>query len=107
MTRKKALQRWETKIGNYEVTPQSTWPIAQYLLKRDEPRALTAIHGPLGLKFLPLEKANAIADCLENQFTLHHLCDKNHERRVKARVQALLEAVDNNPPERIRPCDLQ
>jgi hypothetical protein len=28
---------------------------------------------------------------------LVHLCDENHERRVEARVQALLEAVDNKP----------
>jgi hypothetical protein len=48
-------------------------------------------------KYQPLEKANTIADCLENQFTLHDLCDDNHERRVEARVQALLEAVDSNP----------
>jgi hypothetical protein len=109
MTRKKALERWETKIGNCEVTPQSIWPIAKSLLKRDGPRAPTTIHGPLDLKFLPLEKANAIADCLENQFTPHDLCDDNHKGRVEARVQALLEAVDKNPPppERIQPCDLQ
>jgi hypothetical protein len=48
----------------------------------------------------PLEKANAIADCLENQFAPHDLCDYNHERRVEARVQALLETVDNSPPEK-------
>jgi hypothetical protein len=86
MTQKKVLERWETKISNCEVT---------------------AVHGSLGLKFLPLEKANAIADCLEKQFTPHDLCDENHERRVEARVQALLEVVVNKPPERIRPCDLQ
>jgi hypothetical protein len=63
-------------------------------------QAPTATHGPSGLKFHPLEKANTIADCLENQFTHYDLCDKNHERRVEARVQAQL-------PERIRPCDLQ
>jgi hypothetical protein len=28
----------------------------------------------------------------------HVLCDENHEWRVEARDQALLEAVDNNPP---------
>jgi hypothetical protein len=39
------------------------------------------------------DKANAIADCLENQFTPHDLFDENHERRVEARVQALLEAA--------------
>jgi hypothetical protein len=56
-----------------------------------------------------MDKANAIADCLENQFTPHDLCDENHERRVEARVQALLEAEDNEgppPPQKIQPCDL-
>jgi hypothetical protein len=107
MAWKKALERRETKIGNCEVTPQIVWPNVKSLLTSYEPRAPTAIHGPLGLKFLPLENVNATADCLENQFTPHDLCDENHERRVEARVQALLEAVDNKPPERIRPCDLQ
>jgi hypothetical protein len=72
--------------------------------KRDGPRVPIAIHG---LKFLPLEEASATADCLENQFTPHDVCNENHERRVEARVQALLKAVDNNPPESIRLCDLQ
>jgi hypothetical protein len=76
-------------------------------MKRDGPRAPTAIHGSSGLKFHPLEKANAIADCLKIQFAPHDLCDYNHEWRVEARVQALLETVDNSPPERVRPCDLQ
>jgi hypothetical protein len=67
----------------------------------------SAIHGLLGLHYHPVDKANAIADCLENQFTQHNLCEENHERQVEARVQALLEAVDSNPPERIRPCHLQ
>jgi hypothetical protein len=106
MTRRKALERWESRIGNCEVTPQEIWPIAKSLMKRDGPRAPTAIHGLLGLKFHPLEKANATADCLENLFTPNDLCGENHERRVEAGVQALLESVDNNPPERVRPCDV-
>jgi hypothetical protein len=61
-------------------------------MKRDRPKASTAIHGLSGLEYHPLENANSIADCLENQFTPHDLYD-NHERRVEARVQALLEAV--------------
>jgi hypothetical protein len=48
-------------------------------------------------KYHPEEKANAIVDCLENQFTPHDMCDENHEQRVEAKVQALLEAADNNP----------
>jgi hypothetical protein len=107
MTCKKALERWETKINNTEVPPKAIWPIAKSLLKRDGLRAATAIHGPSVLSFLPSEKSNAIANCLENQFTHHDLCDEKHERRVEARVKALLKAVDNKPPKRTRPCDLQ
>jgi hypothetical protein len=44
-----------------------------------------------------LEKANSAADCLENQFSPHDLCDENRERRVEAGVESPLEAVDNNP----------
>jgi hypothetical protein len=58
--------------------------------------------GILGLKYHPLEKANAIADCFKNQFTPNDLCDENDERRVEARVQALLESVDGSPREGIR-----
>jgi hypothetical protein len=79
-------------------TPQAIWLIAKSLLKRDGPKIPIAIHGASGLTFLPSEKVNAIADCLEIQFTLHDLCDENHERRVKAEIKALLENVDKNPP---------
>jgi hypothetical protein len=107
MTRRKALERWETRIWNCEVTPHAIWPVTKSLMKRDGPKAPTAIHGLLGLKYHPLEKTNATADCLENQFTPNDLCDENHERRVEARVQALLESVENSPSERVRPCDVQ
>jgi hypothetical protein len=60
--------------------------------------ALTVIHGPLGPTFQLADKTNAIADCLEKQFTPNKLCDENHERQVEARVEALLEAEDNDPP---------
>jgi hypothetical protein len=99
MTRKKALEWWETMIGNTEVTHQALWPIAKSLLTRDGPRV------PTGLKFHPSEKANAIADCLETEFTPADWCDKNHEWRVEARVQALLEDVDNSPRQMISQCD--
>jgi hypothetical protein len=71
MARRRALELWETKRGNSE----ATWPIAKSIIKKHGPRAPTVIHGPLGLKSHPLEKANAIADCLKSQFTLHDLCD--------------------------------
>jgi hypothetical protein len=54
----------------------------------------------LGLKYHLVDKANATADCLENQFTPHDLCEENHERQVEARVQALLEAVNSAPPKK-------
>jgi hypothetical protein len=107
MTQRKALERWETRIRNCAVTPHAIWPIAKSIMKKDGPNAPTAIHGLLGLKYHPLEKAIAIADCLENLFTPNDLRDENHERLVEARVQALLESADNSPPERVRPCDIQ
>jgi hypothetical protein len=107
MTRKKALERWETKISSAEVTSQAIRPIVRFLLKRDGPRAPTAIHGASGLKFHPSGKANAIADCLVIQFMPRDLCYENHERLLDARFQALLETVDNKPPQRIKPCDLE
>jgi hypothetical protein len=57
-------------------------------------------------KMLPVRESQRNC-CLENEFTPHDLCDYNHERRVKARVQALLQTVDNSLPERVRPCDIQ
>jgi hypothetical protein len=88
MTCREALERWEKKIVNCEVKPQSIWPIVMSLIKRDVPEAPTAIQGPLGFKYQPIDKANAIAEYFETQFTPHDLCDKNHKRRVEARVQA-------------------
>jgi hypothetical protein len=49
------------------------WLTLKSLKNKDGPRAPTTIHCPLGLKFHPLEKANAISDCLEKQFTPHHV----------------------------------
>jgi hypothetical protein len=72
-------------------------PIAKSRTKRGRPEAPSAIHGPLVLKFLPLDKASGFADWLENQY------EENHERRVEAQAQALLEAVDDSPPEKVRP----
>jgi hypothetical protein len=51
MTQKKALEWWETKLTNAEVTPQAVWPIAKSLANRDGPRAPTAILGLSGPKF--------------------------------------------------------
>jgi hypothetical protein len=105
MTRRKALEWWETNVGNYEVTPQALWPIAKSLMKRDGPKASTAIHGPLGIKYQPSEKVNVIADYLENQFTSHNLGDENHERQVETTVQALVASVSGTPLGIVRPYD--
>jgi hypothetical protein len=44
---------------------------------------------------------------LENQFTPHDLSNKNHKQWVEARVQALIEAVDDTLLDNLRPCDIQ
>jgi hypothetical protein len=97
MNRRRSPERWETKVGNCEVVPQAEWPIAKSLMKRDGPKAPTAVHGPLRITYHPYEKANEIADCLENQFTSRDLCDEKHEREVGTTVQALLASVDGTP----------
>jgi hypothetical protein len=38
LTRRKALELWETKLCNCEATPQALWPIAKSLMKKTEPR---------------------------------------------------------------------
>jgi hypothetical protein len=67
-------------------------------MKMDRPKAPTVIHGPSSCKYHPIERASAIADGLENQFTPYDLCDDKHEWRIQVRFQSVLEAVDNNPP---------
>jgi hypothetical protein len=81
--------------------------MAKILLNRDAPKAPKVVHGFTGLKFFPTEKANAIANCLENRFTHHDLCDEYHERRVETIVQVMLETENIDPPEKIKPCNLQ
>jgi hypothetical protein len=44
-----------------------------------EIRWTNTIHGPLGITYHPNKKVNMIADCSENHFTSHDLCDENHE----------------------------
>jgi hypothetical protein len=107
MTRRKALERWETKVENCEVTSQALWPIAKFPMKRDGSKAPTAIHGSLGITYSSNEKANVIRDFLQNQFTSHDLCDENHERQVETTVQVLLESASGTPLGKLRPCDIQ
>jgi hypothetical protein len=71
-------------------------------MKRDGPKAPTAVHGPLGITYHPNEEASLIADCLENQFTSHGLCDENRERRVETTVQALIASVEGTPMGKVR-----
>jgi hypothetical protein len=74
-------------------------------MKRDGPKAPTAVHGPLGITYHLNEKTNVIVDCLENQFTSHNLCDENHELQVERRVKSLLASVNDSPLGKVRPCD--
>jgi hypothetical protein len=53
----------------------------------------SAIHGLLGPIFHPNDKANMIANCLQNQFRSHELCDYDHRQYVEAKVEALLATV--------------
>jgi hypothetical protein len=58
-----------------EVTPEIIWPTAKSLVTADSPKRPTAIYGISEFKFNSLNKSNAIADFLENQFLSQDLCD--------------------------------
>jgi hypothetical protein len=75
-------------------------------MKRDGPKAPTAIHGPLEMTYELNEKVNVIASYLENQFTSHDLCDENHARLVETTVKALLASVSGILLGKVRPCDV-
>jgi hypothetical protein len=70
---------------------KQSWQIAKSHLKRyglqEKP---SPVHGLLGPIYYPVDKANIIADCLQNQFTAHDLRDCDYSRHVKAQVEALL-----------------
>jgi hypothetical protein len=46
MVRNRAIEKWETKLANYEATPQVIRPIAKSLTKRGGPKAGTELHSP-------------------------------------------------------------
>jgi hypothetical protein len=104
MTSRKAIERWETKVGNCDVTPEVLWTTAKSLMKRYGPKAPKVIHGPLGIVYTynPKKKTNVIADCLENRFTSHDLHDETHEREVETTVQALVASVDDTPVRKVK-----
>jgi hypothetical protein len=66
IARKRVLERWVIKTENCEVTPQAIWPIAKSVTKRGGPKTPTVIHGLLGPVYYPNEKANVIANYVEN-----------------------------------------
>jgi hypothetical protein len=49
--RRKVLERWETKVGNGEVTSQALWSIVKSLMERVGLKAATAFHGTLGITY--------------------------------------------------------
>jgi hypothetical protein len=106
MVRKRALERWGTKLANCEVTPQAMWPIAKSHTKRGESKAPTEIRCPLGPIFYPIDKASIIADCLENQLRVHDLCYFDKRRHVDAEIKAPLATVDEDTSFNFRPHDI-
>jgi hypothetical protein len=82
------------------------WRIAKSLTRRSGPKAPSVIHDPLGSIFYPIDKLYITADCLENQFTPHGLCDYDNKLQADVRVYALLATVDEDIPVEFRPFDV-
>lgn len=75
-------------------------------MKTDELKAPAASYGHLRFQ-ISSDKASKRADYLENHFTACDLCVKNLEVLVKAKVDAVLEIVNNIRSERVRSSDMQ
>jgi hypothetical protein len=106
MIQKRALERWETKLINCEVPSQAIWPIGKTLTKTGGPKAPSAIHCPFGPIFYPINKANIIAECTENQFKTHDLCYYDRRQHVEAQAEALLATADEDTSVNFQPCDI-
>jgi hypothetical protein len=72
MTQRKALEWWKMTKWNCKIT--LIWSVVKFLIKRSGPKAPVAVHGPLGLKFCLLGRANWLIP--------DDLCDENHELQV-------------------------
>jgi hypothetical protein len=66
MAKKRAIERWETKLANCEVTPKTIWPVAKSLTNKNGPKALFATRGPLSTKFYPIDKVKIRAEYLKH-----------------------------------------
>jgi hypothetical protein len=46
--------------------------------------------------FNPIDKLNIIAECLDNQFRAHDLCENDHRRHLEAQLESLLAIIDED-----------
>jgi hypothetical protein len=82
--RRNAVERWESKLRNSEITSHEIWSFAKSLTRRFKPKTSADIQSSSGFKSLPLEKANVAADYLENQYLSLNICDKSHVRLINS-----------------------
>jgi hypothetical protein len=101
-----SVQMLYVESQNTPVAPQAIWPIAKSLIKRNRPKAPSAIHSPSGPIFYPIDKAYITAVCLENQFTVQDFCDCDCRWHVEAKVEALLATINEDTPVNFWPCDV-
>jgi hypothetical protein len=79
VTQENGLEKSSWKMGNRVGTLRSH--TSSHMVhckiphKKVGPKATSAIYSPLVLVFYGTNKTNTIADCLENQFRAHDLCD--------------------------------
>ena len=88
ITRNHRSNAFEKDIMNAMEKDNSVWKIGRRL-KSSTKFENRPIHGATGLKYNALDKANAIADCLEDQFRTHEPDDDylRHYREVRRSVR--------------------
>jgi hypothetical protein len=74
------------KVGKLRSHISSNMAYCEIPHKKGWTRAPSALHDPLCSILYPVDKASIIADCIENQLTVHDLHDCDHRRHVQAKA---------------------
>ncbi|XP_018333001.1 uncharacterized protein LOC108742322 [Agrilus planipennis] len=83
---------WQVRLTNADQLPGFLWKLARSL--KDESRGTTPIHGERGVVYVPSEKAETFADCLEIAFRHNEdNVDDDRIEQVDRAVQRLLRAA--------------
>lgn len=97
-------KEWEEKLKSLSVEDQSLWQITKAILQRKNTTPIPALKWDNQMAIIGEEKVEMFADCMEEQFTLHHLPNPQIETAVQENTQRFetqLQTEENDKNETI------